>query len=113
MRLVVFSIAMMTVFTPAAQAAMCRFDTECFEAEACADSSFAAEMDIAAQTIETDFGTLAIADTRAEPGLVSVIASGDGARYMLTITKDGARMTAHLHDGPLVVSYLGQCEGIF
>ncbi|MBU2982340.1 hypothetical protein KO498_11030 [Lentibacter algarum] len=107
--LISFAIASPTT----AEAFGCSFVTECFEAEACGETTFTAEVDIKGEKLETEFGDLSIVAVKERPALKTMFATGDGAEYLLSITPQGARLTTHANEGPLVISYLGSCEGAF
>lgn len=97
----------------AAQAFPCDFTTECYEAEACTESTFALDVDVEAQAISTEFGEITIVAIREQDELISVFGSGTGAEYLLSITPEAARLSTHMNDGPEAIQYLGTCEGAF
>lgn len=91
----------------------CAFTTECFEAEQCSDSTFAIDVMLGDEKISTEFGALTIVALKQSDALKTLFATGSGAEYLLSITSDAARLTTHMNDGPLSVTYLGACEGAF
>ena len=91
----------------------CTFTTECFESEACADSSFTTEVSVENSKITTEFGDLEITAIEQTPDTKVLFAKGDGAAYLLSVTPEAARLTTQISAGPIVVSYLGACEGAF
>lgn len=97
----------------AAQAFPCDFTTECREAEACAESTFALDVDVEAQAMSTQAGEITIVAIREQDALISIFGAGTGAEYMLSITPEAARFSAHMNDGPRAIQYLGTCEGAF
>ncbi|WP_095589654.1 hypothetical protein [Actibacterium ureilyticum] len=84
----------------------CTFATECFEAEACADTQFSVTISDDGTTLVTDFGDLAVVFADG-PVLVAQDAN---ATYLLTDLPEGARLSTQMTGSPMVVTYLGQCE---
>ena len=97
----------------AAEAFLCTFQTECYEDEACGETTFAAEVDVKGEKLVTEFGDLIIVAVKKRPALMTLFATGDGAEYLLSITPKAARLSPHANEGPQVISYLGSCEGAF
>ena len=91
----------------------CSFNTECFEAEACAEANFTASVDVESEKITTEFGDLTIVAVKQETRTMTLFATGAGAEYLLSVTPQAARLTTHANEGPMVISYLGTCEGAF
>lgn len=91
----------------------CTFTTECFEAEACTDANFKVGVALEDKTISTEFGDLMVASLKQTPTTMTLVATGAGAEYLLSMTPEAARLTTHSNDGPMVISYLGICEGAF
>lgn len=89
---------------------VCEFKTECYESEACTDTTFSIDVDIPLQTVTSDFGDLEVIAIKKDATALVMFATGEGAEYMLTTTKGGARFAAHTTDGPQSISYLGSCE---
>jgi hypothetical protein len=93
-------------------ATQCTFTTECFEAEACTETSFAVSLD------ETDAGLTLSSDAESFPVALGgsdkvrvYVGFTQSAFHLLTATDTkSARYTTHIYDGPLLVSYLGSCE---
>jgi hypothetical protein len=96
-----------------AQAFSCLFDTECLETNGCHETEFLMDVLAGDTAASTNFGELDIVAINQGENLVTLYARRRGTHYMITVTPDGARMSAQVHDGPLVFSYLGQCEGVF
>lgn len=103
----------------------CNFTTECFENEACAETAFTLSYDITACPrapgprgiiAETDFGQIRGQEIIASCGSAEQVSDstafvlhGDGATYLLSVSGSEARLTTHV-DGPLSITYIGQCE---
>ncbi|SHE29831.1 hypothetical protein SAMN05444273_10117 [Litoreibacter ascidiaceicola] len=91
----------------------CTFTTECFEAEACADSAFSVAIE------QKDGATLLVSDAESFPVSVGgsdavriYVGVTESAFHLMSRATDGtARYSTHLYDGPLMVNYLGNCEG--
>ncbi|QGX98571.1 hypothetical protein EI983_09890 [Roseovarius faecimaris] len=96
-----------------AQAFNCLFDTECYEAEGCAASNFDIDVSTEDKTLSAAFGDLTILAIKRSESLVTLFATGGGAEYMLSATPEAARLSVQMNQGPLVLSYLGICEGAF
>ncbi len=96
-----------------AEGIACTFTTECFEADACTEANFAAEVAVENERISTEFGDLTIVAVKRTPANLTLFATGDGAEYLLSVTPQAARLTTHANEGPMVISYLGTCEGAF
>lgn len=102
--------AMATGAEPTAQ---CRFEQECFEAEACTVADFALDIEGHATegvTATTDFGPLEGSIITRDGTARHLVLEGPGAIYFLSIGESGARLSVHM-EGPVMVSYLGTCEG--
>ena len=97
----------------AAQAFECNFTTECYEAEACGETNFALTVDIEGKKLVTEFGDITLFAVKELPTLKTLFATGEGAEYLLSVTRKTARLTTHANEGPQVISYLGSCEGAF
>ncbi|MFK7755171.1 MAG: hypothetical protein AB8B51_21815, partial [Sedimentitalea sp.] len=103
-----------TCTAPVAQAkdTFCRFSQECFETEACSETSF--EMTMAAGP-DGDVQLITEAETidafkSGDPEHGFVIGFGGSAMHVLSAAKSGqARYSVHLA-GPMLVSYHGICE---
>jgi hypothetical protein len=105
--------ACMAVMAGSAQAMICTFEAECFEQDGCMESGFGFEVmtsDEGALQFVTEFGDLDLVWSSDDIGTFSGVATGAGAQYFLTSGPDGARLSVHL-DGPVAVTYIGQCEG--
>ena len=91
----------------------CRFEQECFEAEACTAADFALDIEEHATegvTATTDFGPLQGSIIKRDETARHLVLEGPGAMYFLSIGESGARLSVHM-EGPILVSYLGACEG--
>lgn len=94
--------------TPALAGTTCTFALECYEAEACAESTFT--LDVTETGFSSLFGDMEILNQDSDAYSATYYAMGPGARYLLSTAPDGgARFTVHTV-GPQVVSYLGQCR---
>ena len=97
----------------------CSFEQECFEADACGDAGFLFEYIDNANgarlqqgvTASTEFGDLGGYVLRRDESSVSYAFEGPGAMYFLTVENAAARLSVHM-EGPMVVTYLGRCEGL-
>ncbi|SPF81292.1 hypothetical protein [Pseudoprimorskyibacter insulae] len=99
---------------------ICRFGTECYEAEACAASGFEADLIglsggmsadalVVQAMFRSDAGNVELIGLRA-PEAMSLSGGQLEARHLLTVANSGAaRYTMHYADGPMVISYLGTC----
>ncbi len=91
-----------------AQAETCTFTTECFENEACTESTFS--MAIEGNTLVTDAETISVTSGGSDTKGVFV-GYTESAFHVLTREKGGAaRYSTHIFDGVLMVNYLGTCE---
>lgn len=105
------AIVMICASSPA-MAIDCKFTTECFESEACSDTSYDVSIE------ENDGKTALITVSETVPVSLGgsdvmrvYVGVTDGAFHLLSRAADGtARYTNHLFQGPMVVSYLGKCE---
>ncbi|MDQ2092768.1 hypothetical protein [Rhodalgimonas zhirmunskyi] len=91
----------------------CRFTAECYEQEACGESTFTLTADLANERIATEFGDLIVVAVKREPGIKTLFATGEGAEYLMSVTPQGARLSSQLNKGPEVLTYFGACEGAF
>ena len=108
-------LALLPVTGAAALQATCHFTTECHDAEPCAatdfDLSIADGADEMTVTLATVSGTGTGALTLAPNGATQILGRSGGTLQLLTIGTDGAaRLSLHLADGPVALSYLGTCE---
>lgn len=110
MRKALTTTCIAVTFASQAAAFECTFTTECFETDSCSDTQFSMDVDVPLQTVTTDFGDLGVVAVQSKDGNFILFASGDGAEYMLTTNEGGARLSTHLTDGPMVVTYHGRCE---
>lgn len=95
----------------------CSFDSECFEDDACSDAAFLFEYEDLAGgarlqqgvTATTEFGTFGgYTLKRFETG-AHYMFEGASTMYFLSVEAGQARLSVHM-EGPMVVTYLGQCE---
>ena len=97
----------------------CVFETECFEADVCAESTFRFDFEkgggAGANTVNsgvqavTEFGDLGGYFLKQDGDVDTIAFEGPGAFYFLTVAGRDARLSVHM-EGPLVVTYLGACE---
>ncbi|MCK8484161.1 hypothetical protein MUY21_08935 [Aliiroseovarius sp. S2029] len=109
----VFVVAATSFVALPALAQTCAFTMECYETEACQDTSFALTAELDDSKLVTDFGDLTVVGVKRDAPLITVFATGEGAEYLLSRNGDTARFTAHSNDGPTAITYLGTCEGEF
>jgi len=102
------------MLTPVSALALeCTFTTECFESETCTDSAFNVTIE------EKEGATLLVSDTETIPVSVGgsdtvrvYVGVTGSAFHLMSRSADGvARYSTHLYDGPMMVNYLGRCEG--
>lgn len=109
-------MAMLALTAGAAQAQMvCQFEAECFEQDGCMESGFGLTVIEGENGLvfETEFGDLNVVHFGPSSVYFVGLAEGEGARYLLSSVADGdARLSVHL-EGPIAVTYLGQCKGWF
>ena len=95
---------------------VCIFTTECFEDEACAETSFT--MEFRAGTggpndieLVTDAETIGVA-VGGDGQVAHLAGMTESGFHVLTLTRatGAARYTNHIDEGPATVSYLGTCE---
>ncbi|MFD1344257.1 hypothetical protein [Litorisediminicola beolgyonensis] len=102
-------------------ALLCRFGTECYEAETCQSTDFELTVEgraggsdetalMAGATLGSVAGDVEALGAFAE-GVLSLTGGDLDGRHLLTVTGDAARYSVHYSDGPMVISYLGACEG--
>ncbi|MEL6585145.1 MAG: hypothetical protein AAFY65_15590 [Pseudomonadota bacterium] len=88
---------------------VCTFTTECLEADACMDSTLTLEMvDGEPATLVTEFGDFAVRGVATGGAL---IAEGAGMVLLLSRNAEGAARASFHLEGPVAMTYLGQCEG--
>jgi len=94
---------------------LCRFGTECVEAEPCADTAYTLRVvpgdgDMTA-TLEDQSGSVPASLGVTPDGATWALARGGGVLRLLSVAPDGAaRYTLHFTAAPMVLSYLGRCE---
>lgn len=96
-----------------ALAFLCSFQTECYEDDACAPSTFMLEVQFDENSISTEAGDWIIVARKTEPALITMFAAAKGTEYLISITPEAARLSGHLNAGPRAIQYLGTCEGAF
>lgn len=96
------------ISTAAAMAEQCTFTSECFEGEACAETSFT--MTIEDGKLITDAETIPV--TSGGSDTVNVFVGYTASAFHVLTREKGnqARYSTHIFDGPLMVNYLGTCE---
>ena len=99
----------------------CSFDIECVEGEACADSGFAPQLTgmaggmdenamVARVLLSSEASEVELLGLR-DGGAMSLSGGSFEERHLMTVGEDGAaRYTVHNSEGPMMISYLGQCE---
>jgi len=97
--------------------ATCHFTTECFEGETCTDTDFGFVVihdDQMGFVIQTDAENIdgLVFDNRFPDETSTLIGAAETAYHMLTIAPKGAARYSVQMQGPMVVSYMGQCEGM-
>ncbi|MEP3346199.1 MAG: hypothetical protein ABJN34_00495 [Litoreibacter sp.] len=109
-----YATALALLATPiAAQTHQCTFTAECFEAESCSDTAF--NLSIEAQSgrvsLVSDAETVPVTSSGNDD--FRIYAGGnENAYHLLSLGSDGtARYSTHINGGPLMVNYLGTCEG--
>lgn len=109
---------------PAAADLLCRFDTECLEGEACAESAFTLTLEtlLAPGTLfaeggfptgdraVTDAGSVEIDWAAAGPALAAYWFTRTGFHLLSFDAAGVARYSAHLPEAGLSVLYTGTCE---
>ena len=102
-------------------AMMCEFKSECYETESCSETQYSIDLEGETSGLETDamIASIQLSSDIGTEDLVGVVQdettslSGGtfAARHFLTIAPNGAaRYTVHYADGPLMISYLGECR---
>ena len=107
------ALAALLALPLAAQTTQCTFTTECFESEICTDTSFSMAIE------QTEGKTALVSDAETVTASVGgsdtvrvYVGVTDSAFHLMSRAADGtARYSTHLYEGPMVVSYLGNCEG--
>ncbi|WP_424970132.1 hypothetical protein [Dinoroseobacter sp. S76] len=118
MRAFLVLILTLTLATPLSAQTLCRFETECFEGEACAPSSFEMRLSLpetqatvtSRLVAETDAGSFPGYALRGGPERRQFFFDAESAGYMLTLNGAEARLAVHIDEGPLMVNYIGTCE---
>lgn len=95
--------------------AECSFDMECFEAETCTQTDFQTtiehndEFAFVLQSVAEDVTGL-VFDNGMPDRASTLMGQTETAAHLLTIQPDGAaRYSVHMQ-GPMVITYLGNCE---
>jgi hypothetical protein len=121
------AIFIAAIASPSFAEVQCKFTIECFENELCQETSFeidyvvtscpraAGPRAIIAQTVFGEIRGLESANTSyclgAQTNTESFHLLDDTTAYLLTVSPEGARFTAHM-DGPTSINYLGHCEEV-
>ncbi|MEM9583243.1 MAG: hypothetical protein AAGA08_09020 [Pseudomonadota bacterium] len=90
-----------------ARAEICTFTSECFEGEACAETSFA--MEITDGALVTDAETIPVTSGGSDTVNVFVGYTASAFHVLTRQVEGEARYSTHIFDGPLMVNYLGTC----
>ncbi len=95
--------------------AECTFTSECIEGEACEMSDYAMtvyENDTAPFIMETASENItgSFFDDKGKDGNSTLFGNSAGAAHLLTIAPNGDARYSIQMDGPMVISYLGNCE---
>ncbi|SIT14979.1 hypothetical protein SAMN05421759_12140 [Roseivivax lentus] len=113
------SLLILLVFLPAAaMSGTCRFTTECFEAEACAETEFTLDIEMAEAATQivqlvTDAETMTGEGQMLDQGGFLFQGGNANGAHLLTAAPDGAaRYSVHYFEGPMIVTYHGTCEEI-
>ena len=106
-------LLLLSLMASPALAFECSFDTECMETEACADSAFLVDVLVDDKILSTEFGDLTIVAIKQDTAFMALFATGSGAEYMMSVTPDAARLTTHINEGPMSITYLGHCKEAF
>ncbi|MCG3266202.1 hypothetical protein [Yoonia sp. I 8.24] len=124
---VISAIFIAAIAGPSFAEVQCKFTIECFENELCQETSF--EIDYLVTTYprapgprgiiaQTEFGEIRGQESAntsycmgAQTNTESFHLVDDTTTYLLTVSPEGARFTAHM-DGPISISYLGHCEEV-
>ncbi|WP_457645387.1 hypothetical protein [Profundibacter sp.] len=117
MRFLIAFLMLPTLAWAGDEYAACHFTTECFESESCADTDFGFVVnhnDALGFVLQTDAENIGglVFDNRFPDETSTLIGATDTAYHMLTIAPDGAARYSVQMQGPMVVSYMGQCEGM-
>lgn len=118
-------LAALPVPAPAATT-LCRFETECVEAEPCAGTDDAARIvrpgdrTTGAGMFGDDAGSVVPGELPGPDAATHSAGRGEGAyeggsRMLFpTTTQDGpARLTVHFTEGPMAITHIGSCEVAF
>ncbi|RLJ59826.1 hypothetical protein BCF46_0015 [Litoreibacter meonggei] len=106
--------ALALILSPmSAHAIECTFTTECFESESCGESAFNISIE------ERDGQTVLVGDAETIPVSVGgndtvriYVGVTESAFHLMSRAANGvARYSTHIYDGPIMVNYLGNCEG--
>ncbi|MCY4179342.1 MAG: hypothetical protein OXC60_16605 [Litoreibacter sp.] len=100
----------MCLIASPALAETCTFTLECYEGEACADTSYEIEIDLDNAQLITPSGNIAV-NIGGSPTLNVFAGFTQSAFHTMTRAKEGeARYSVHLFDGPQMVNYMGSCN---
>ncbi|MEP2474646.1 MAG: hypothetical protein ABJH45_24275 [Paracoccaceae bacterium] len=102
-------------------AMMCEFTSECYETESCGETQYSIDLEgetsgletnamVASVQLSSDIGTEDLVGV-VQDETTSLSGGTFSARHFLTIAPNGAaRYTVHYAEGPLMISYLGECR---
>ncbi len=115
---ILFAISLFSAGSALAGPLECNFTTECYETDACYDSSygfmvwFPSETSDSVVTITDETGDFpGLAEQLGEDGLLIRFASGFGPS-MLTLHGEAARLAAHGGSDAMMVNYSGTCREV-
>ena len=108
------ALALVLGTTGTVQAGMtCQFGSECFEEEGCTFTQFGLVLEDGDGRAElvTDAGTIpGVLGAPEAGGALFQGADATGAWQMLTAPRGLARLAVQYFEGPLMITYFGQCE---
>ncbi|MEM6406992.1 MAG: hypothetical protein AAF700_01100 [Pseudomonadota bacterium] len=105
-----FLLLSLALATTPALAETCTFTSECYEGEACAETSYEIEIDFDNAQMITPSETIAV-NIGGSPTLNVFAGFTQSAFHTLTRAKEGeARYAVHLFEGPQMVNYIGTCK---
>ncbi len=105
------AFALLLSASPALSAA-CAFTSECFDGEGCSETSFSMTLEQSGGEVlmTTDAETIPLSQG-GNTATQIYVGITENAFHLLTVTEAGpSRYTTHIYDGPLAVTYLGECS---
>jgi hypothetical protein len=108
-------LAPTATFAGPAVLAQCMFNSECIEGEACEVTNYMVivyENNAAPFTMESVSETITgeFIEDRGGDGNSTLFGTSTGAAHLLTIAPNGDARYSVQMDGPMIISYLGNCE---